>query len=462
MATTLAMCAAIGRTLGGGDPGSNAALERTSSLIQARQFYQAAEELRELLSTDPGNRRAKELLAFALESCGDLDGERRLRSSLAAEFPEDATVQAGLGRVLERSGDYRGALEAYRTARRLGAEELDPGLDAAIERMRGRTAVELAAPVGAFSDPDATATRVGAGAAVPFRSLNRLALRAERLSAEARAGSGATTTDLVALSLVLGRRSGASLMMGPRLHVVSNEENRQTDLAVGGEVVGRGAISTWLEGEGGGEIEAPWSESAVTVLHGGRTTGARGLLYAHMLDRRLILQAGAVGRRLSILTADADSARRPDATQSLLVGGVDVVVWRKPGAAIRGEILDDALIAPVTTSPSFTLGYRHYESNSNPTPEFASIIGLAPRGSVDEASASLAATAAQGRFGLGLRAGLGHDSVRRVRMWRGGGELIWAPKAGIRFGLGYEGATESATGLTGRRDAGWMSIHVDL
>ena len=462
MAATLSMCAAIGRTLGDADPGSNAALERTSSLIQARQFHQAAAELRELLSTNPGNRRAKELLAFALESCGDLDGERQVRSSLAAEFPGDARVRADLGRVLERSGDYRQALEAYRTARRLGAEELDPGLDAAIERMRGRTAVELAAPVGAFSDPDATATRVGAGAAVPFRSLNHLALRAERLSAEARTGPGATTSDQVALSLVLGRPSGASLMMGPRLHVVSNEENGQTDLAVGGEVGGRGAISTWLEGEGRGEFEAPWSESAVTVLHGGRSTGARGLLYAHMFDRRLIFQAGAVGRRLSILTADADSAGRPDATQSLLVGGVDMVVWRKPGAAIRGEMLDETLIAPVTASPSLTLGYRHYESNANPTPEFASIIGLAPRGSVDEASASFAVTAAQGRFGLGLRAGLGHDSVRQVRMWRGGGELFWAPKARIRFGLGYEGATESATGLTGRRDAGWMSIHVDL
>src|SRR5438093_646723 len=155
-------------------PGEPGEMERAEALIQDREFGQAEGVLREILEVDPPNRRAKEMLAFALESQGDLDGEREVRSALASEFPDDASVQADYGRVLERSGQEREALARYRLARDLSVDRSSPELDAAIERMTGRTAVEVGVPLTVLSDPDATASRVQAGVAVPFGSPDHL------------------------------------------------------------------------------------------------------------------------------------------------------------------------------------------------------------------------------------------------------------------------------------------------
>src|SRR5437667_180129 len=285
------------------------------------------------------------MLAFALESKGDLEGERRVRSALAAEFPDDPRIQTDYGRVLERSGEEPGALRAYRRARALSAGRPAPDLDAAIERMKGRTAPEVGAPL--------------------------------------------------------------------------------------------------------------------TVIRGGRTTGAEGHLYSHWLSRRLLLQAGARRRRLSILAEGSPSTRRPAAWQSLWLVGADAVLWR-PGAAIRGEMLDEAMVAPTTLASAMTLAYRHYGLSTQTTPDFDALIGLAPRGSVNEGSVATTLASPQGRLGLELRAGLAHDSARRARAWRAGGALIWAPTPATRWSLGYEGATEVISGLIGRRRTGWFSVHVDL
>src|SRR5690349_3176001 len=110
VALLLGLLMAGGRAWGNAPPAPAETLERGEALVQDREFAQAAAMLRELLSADPGNRGAKELLAFALESMGDLKGEREVRSALAVEFPDDARIQADYGRVLERSGDESAAL----------------------------------------------------------------------------------------------------------------------------------------------------------------------------------------------------------------------------------------------------------------------------------------------------------------------------------------------------------------
>ncbi|HKQ20325.1 MAG TPA: tetratricopeptide repeat protein, partial [Candidatus Eisenbacteria bacterium] len=78
-------------------PASADSMERAVALIQSRSFEQAAVMLRHIVSTDPANRRAKEMLAFALESRGDLEGERQVRSTLAARFPDDPRIQTDYG-----------------------------------------------------------------------------------------------------------------------------------------------------------------------------------------------------------------------------------------------------------------------------------------------------------------------------------------------------------------------------
>src|SRR5437867_1627856 len=416
------LIAAGGRAWGQAPPARAIALERAAALVRTRAFDRAAAVLRGVLSADPWNRGAQEMLAFALESKGDLEGERRVRSALAEEFPDDPRIQTDYGRVLERSGEEPGALRAYRRARALSAGRPAPDLDAAIERMKGRTAPEVGAPLSVMSDPDATASSVQTGAAVPLGSRHHLALLATRRAADARSTPDATESAELGLSLVRRGAGASSWTAGPHLHVVSPRGAARRDVGVGGVVTGRAPIGRSFEVEGRAETETPWNDAAITVLRGGRTTAAEGHLYSHLLSRRLLLQAGARRRRLSILAEGSPSTRRPTAWQSLWLVGADAVLWR-PGAAIRGEMLDDAMVAPTTLASAMTLAYRHYDLSTQTTPDFDALIGLAPRGSVNEGSVATTLALPQGRLGLELRAGLARDSARRARAWRAGGAL---------------------------------------
>jgi hypothetical protein len=126
-------------------------------------------------------------------------------------------------------------------------------------------------------------------------------------------------------------------------------------------------------------------------------------------------------------------------------------------------MLDDSLLAPAALPTAFTVSYRHYEVSTRTTPEFASLIDLAPRGSVDEISENLSLASPRGRFGVALRAGLGRDADRGARTITTGGSFVWAPTAALRVALAYEEATDDlATGLTGRRQAGTLSLHADF
>lgn len=465
-ALALTLYGALESAQGQAPPPPPGALVRAESLVQSRSFDPAEDLLHDILAADPGNRRAQELLAFVLESRGDRDGERRVRAALATAYPDDPEVQADYGRVLERSGRDADALAAYRRARSLRPGLEDPALDAAIERTRGRTAVEVGAPIRTMSDPDATSERAQAGTAVPVGSLGHLTLQAARSEAESRHGPGTSTNGLLAATLVLRRPSGASVAAGPLLHQVALDDGASRDDALGGAITAQGALGAHLAGDLNIAYDAPWEEAAVAMLHGGRVSAAEGHLYAHFLDRRLLLQAGAQGRRLSILTPEPgatvpDATDRPGADQSLYLAGADVILWRKP-AATRGEILDDALINPVAISTAIVAGYRHYDVSTTTTPDFASVIDLAPRGAVDELSSTLSFASPGGRFGLEMRGGIGRDTERDARLTRAGGSLVWAPAAAVRFQIGYDTASDLATGLTGRRHTGSFSIHVDL
>ena len=467
IAAALALALSAARSARGqAPPPSPPGMERAESLVRTRSYEQAADLLHDILVADPGSRRAKELLAFVLESRGDLAGERRVRGSLAADYPDDAGLQAAYGRVLERSGEAAEALAAYRRARALRPVPPDAEIDAAIDRMRGRTSTEVDAPILSLADPDATAVRVQAGAAPPLGSIGHVVLTAARADAESRQGTATATTDLLAASLVLRRPSGAALVAGPRLSSFSLQDGASGDRAVGGMIAGQGPMGPHLAGDLTATVDLPWEEAAVAMLHGGRLSAAEGHLYAHFADRRLLLQVGAQGRRLSILAPDPAAAEpadfvRPEATQSLLMGGADVVVWRRPAAA-RGEMLDDALIAPSALPTAIVVGYRRYEVSTRTSPGFADVIDLAPRGSVDEISTTVSLSSRGGRFGLELRGGLGRDTERDARLTRAGGSLAWAPLPTLRFAVGYDAASDLATGLTGRRHTGSFSIHVDL
>ena len=456
----LALVTAGGRAWGQAPSPSDDTYERAASLIRSRSFASAEDVLHGILAADPSNRRAREMLAFALECTADLEGERRVRSALAAEYPDDARIQADYGRVLERAGDAGAALRAYRRARELNAGQSDPDLDVAIERTRDRTAIELAAPVMIMSEPGATASRVQAGAALPAGSRRHVALVGTRFLATGATGSVATASAALALALVQNG-SGVRWSAGPSFHAVAIEGGARPDIGVGGTIAGDAALGPALEAEGRAEAETPWDEAAVAVLHGGRASSAEGHLYAHGLSRRLLLQVGARRRRLSILPAEPGSSHRPEAWQSLWLAGADVVLWRAT-PTMRGEMLDEAMIAPTTLASALTLAYRHYDVSTRSTPGFAALIGLAPRASADEVSVHATAASPGGRVGVALGTGTTYDAARGTRGWSAGGALVWAPLPATRIALAYDEASEIATGLLGRRRTGSLSFHVDL
>jgi len=458
----VALAGAGERALAGLPAAAPDSLERAAQLVQVRAFPQADALLRRLLVTDPSNRRAQELLAFSLESSGDLAGERAVRSSLAREYPDDARIQADYGRVLERSGEDVAAMRAYQRARALDPARASPELDQAIERMRGRSAVEIATPVVTMSDPDARASSLRAGASWPFGPGTRATVLGSHWDAEPRAGGAAMQADLLGLTLARHRASGAGWAIGPFAEMLAPRGGARHDVGVGGALAAHAPIGGTLEMNLRAEAQAPWDEAAVTMLHGGRTSGLEGHLYAHGFSGRLLLQAGARRRALSVLAADTAAVRRPDARQTLLVAGADLVVWSRPGASVRGEMLDEALTAPAAVSPAVTLAYRHYDVTTRSTPAFDAILALVPRGSVDEVSATATVAAPRRDLGVQLSGGLAHDSARDAREWRGGGAVVWAPVPGARFALHYDEASELAAGLLGRRRTEWLSVHVDL
>jgi tetratricopeptide (TPR) repeat protein len=440
-------------------PAPAGTLERAEALIRSGEPQPAIGMIRAFLAVDPTNRRARELLAFALESAGDLDEERQVRSALARDYPSDPRIQADYGRVLERSGEESGALRAYRRARALSGGAPAPELDAAIERMKGRTAVEVEAPLDVMSDPDASASRARAGAAIPFGARAHLALLATRTAADARTGPAATTSTALALSVA---ESGprVSWAAGPVLSAIRSQGATRTENAAGASIAARAGFGQWLVADGRAEVETPWDEAAVTMLNGGRTTSAEAHLYSHWFSQRLLLQAGARRRRLSILGVEP-GASRPRGWQSLWLAGADATIWRS-SAAVRGEMLDESMIERTTIGSALTLAYRHYDVTSRTSSDFAAVVALAPAASVDEGSIRGSLALPRGQLGIEADAGLGFDSARWARQRRAGGALTWAPLPAARFALGYEEATESVTGLYGRRRAGWLSVHANL
>jgi len=129
---------------------------------------------------------------------------------------------------------------------------------------------------------------------------------------------------------------------------------------------------------------------------------------------------------------------------------------------MRGEMLDEAMIVPTTLASALTVAYRHYDVSTRSTPEFAALIGLAPRASADEVSVNVTAASPSGRVGVALGTGTTYDAARHTRGWRAGAALVWVPLPATRIALAYDEATEIATGLLGRRHTGSLSFHVDL
>src|SRR6185369_16905288 len=150
-------------------------------------------------------------------------------------------------------------------------------------------------------------------------------------------------------AVTLATRAGSSLMAGGDIRYTSATvgtngivlSDRQ-QFNGGGQAELDAPISWFGQVNVHGDLNEQWSESPITIQEGGVTTGTTGHLFLFPRDRRLLLDAGAQLRRLSLAPREGDLT--PRANQTLLFIGGDVVLWSSPARLLRGEVMDDRMV----------------------------------------------------------------------------------------------------------------------
>jgi tetratricopeptide (TPR) repeat protein len=156
-------------------PASDAevALNQADAHLINEDWSGGAVVLRRFLALDPKNVRGREMLGWALEAGGDLDGELEVRRSLSDDLPTPAHDR-DYGRALERAESFAAARDRYKRALSEEGGNADATLAASYRRMLFRTTPELAGGASLRSDPQAWAWHVQTGAAMPFSKRHAL------------------------------------------------------------------------------------------------------------------------------------------------------------------------------------------------------------------------------------------------------------------------------------------------
>ncbi len=453
-------------------PGQPADAEVAMSYAEAytlnSDWAGAEKVLRRLLAQEPDHSRARHMLAWALESQGQLKDELAVRAKLAAD---EATVLAhkDYGRVLERAGDFQGALAAYRRAQSFDSGLTDETLHRSVDRLRYRTSPELGGGLMARSDPAATSFHLQAAAALPLVERLHLALLAARETVRGGFPVGGGATTLLSTTLVASPRWGGSLSLGGGLRYVG-DVTADSGVPVrpargvrgGAAATAEVPIGPFFQVDARADYNNLWSESSITTQEGGAVTGLTAQVYGFALAKRLIAHVGAQGRQLTLAPGDPRDPA-PAAEQLLMFGGVDGVLWSDAGKILRGESMDDAMIRRSYLADSIVLSYRHYELYTRADADFLGRIGLAERSSINGGQVVVRKALGGGRFGLDTRAGLGYDDKRGRRiLYQGGATLLFVPTGATRIAASYDHAAETTTGLSGRRHTAWLTYHADL
>jgi tetratricopeptide (TPR) repeat protein len=424
--------------------------------ILSKDWAGAEKIVKRLLEQQPNNAHAREMMAWIHEARGDVDDEIRIRARIADEVGTDPGGRVlRYAQALERSGDYHGALTRYREAESLGVDQAS--LDA--DRMEHRLSPEVSAAAVVRDDPSGTILGGQTGVTVPFGSQFRVGIVGIRESvSDAPSWSmtpDGTLTAVTASAVLADRRGDAIAFYG-----TGHESSAVGELRVGAGAAVRTAPWHTLQLQASGETRMPWRESSTTVAQGGTADTASVNVYASPFTDRLVFGLGGQARRLEL----APMAGSPDTTpanQLFASGGVDWIVQTDPRSAARGEILDESMLWPSALSAALVVSYRHYQlASDNP---FGQRLVLVERSQVDELSAAVRRVfGARGAVGIEARGGAGYDWDRVVQLWRAGGSLFVSPTSNSRLSLIYDAASESGTGLTGRRHIGWVTLHVDL
>jgi tetratricopeptide (TPR) repeat protein len=164
-------------------PDAEVALNHADAHLLAQDWAGAERVLRRFLARSPDNLRARRMLAWALESTGDLPAELSVRARLAVDDPS-FDAKRDYGRALERDGDYGDALRSYEEAAAETVGAPDATLTAARDRMRYRLTPEIGADLRLRSDPTTTDEHLQVGAALPFASRHLVSIIASHERAQ--------------------------------------------------------------------------------------------------------------------------------------------------------------------------------------------------------------------------------------------------------------------------------------
>jgi len=434
-----------------------------------------ARVLRRYLAVEPKSVRGREMLAWALEAGGDLDGEIEVRRSLATDLPSPAHDR-DYGRALERGESFAAARDSYRRALSEEGANPEPTLVTSYRRMLYRTTPELAGGGSLRSDPQAWAWRAQAGAAMPFGSRHSLGAfawhdssndwKANQVVGPNVLSKTGTVTGLGA-QLLLASRADRSLFLGADTRYTTESGTDANGVEVlsghngfhfGAQGEAASSITPYAQVNLHGDFNEQWNEAPITVHEGGAMTGVTGHLFLYPKSRVVLFDGGAQARYLTL--TPQGTADRPKASQLLVWGGVDFNLWATPGRLVRTEALDERMVRRTYLNDAGVLAYRHYELVTDASPDFR--IALAPRASIDNGTLIIRKALAGGRIGFDIHGGGGYDHLRDHVLVQGGGAFVLAASWSTRLIASYDLARETATGLPGTLHIGWLTFHADI
>src|SRR6185312_7861639 len=377
------------------------ALNQADAHLMNKDWEGGARILKRYLSLDPKNVRGREMLAWALEADGDLEGELAVRRSLAEDLPT-AVHQKDYGRALERAANFRAASQQYHAALSATAtstEGPDNTLVVSYDRMHYRTTPELSAGGQVRSDPQAWSWRAQTGGALSVGAHHQIgALIWHDDAQDWHANHSLITNQLVVREkgsvtgagayAMFGTRSGGSLLLGGDARYATatgeNEAGAQTygpkhDTSFGGTLELDSPIGKNVQVNVHGDVNEQWNDAPVTVEEGGKMTGVTAHLYLFPKDRLFLFDGGVQERHLALRPVN-DGDASPTTNQTLAWAGLDYNLWTDGQRLVRGESLDERMVRRTAMNDAAVLTYRHYElfSNIKTDSEFYHRISLYP------------------------------------------------------------------------------------
>jgi len=268
---------------------------------------------------------------------------------------------------------------------------------------------------------------------------------------------------------MFGRRSGASLLLGAdsRFSTTTGDDSAgqqlygpARQLGFGGQTELDSPVARYVQVNLHIDLNEQWNDSPVTIHEGGTQTGAVGHLYLFPQSRVVLVDSGAMVRRLSLRPLESGDPT-PTANQLLTWAGVDFNLWTDSTRLVRGETLDERMVRRLALNDAGVLAYRHYENFANPSPNFR--IAIYPRDSIDNGTFILRKALWGGRTGVELHGGIGYDNIQNQLLAQAGAAVVVASSWSTRLTVSYDYTHQSATtGIPGTLQIGWVAFHADL